>query len=293
MASSAKVTGLGRGLSALLGEDETAGLEAFQSGRRPSLLPIEQIVANPHQPRNRFDAEAIGELAQSIREKGLIQPILVRPTEDPAIYEIIAGERRWRAAQRAELHNVPVVVREYSDTEALEISIVENVQRQDLTPVEEARGYRRLIEDFERTQDQVAAMVGKSRSHIANMVRLLLLPADVLDMLESGKLTTGHARALIGVEDPLALARTVAKGRLNVRQTEKLVRDGGAPARPKPRGGAPAKDADTLALERNIQNHLGLAVDIRHEANGGGEIRVRYQTLDQLDDLCGRLSKSS
>lgn len=290
MASNTKVTGLGRGLSALLGEDDAGTSASGTSERRPTLLPIEQITPNPQQPRSRFDEDKIEDLARSISEKGLIQPILVRRARDGDQYQIVAGERRWRAAQRAGLHNVPVVVRDYSDTEALEISIVENVQRQDLTPVEEARGYRQLIDDFNRTQDQVAAMVGKSRSHVANMVRLLLLPDAVLEMLDSGKLSAGHARALIGAENPGFLARKVVTRSLNVRQTERLAQQGAAKRAPQAaRGGA--KSPDTLALERSIEEQLGLSVDIRHNADGSGEVRLQYRSLDQLDEVCERLTQ--
>lgn len=287
MMSSTQAKGLGRGLSALLSDDDPI-LEPVQNTDRPNFLPIESLSPNPFQPRRNFDRAGLDELAQSIREKGLVQPILVRPTNVPEAYEIIAGERRWRAAQLAKLDRLPVVVRELSDSEALEIAIIENVQRKDLSPVEEARGYRRLIDEFSHTQDQVAAMIGKSRSHVANLVRLLLLPAGVQSMIDEGRLSMGHARALIGAEDPAALARRVVSRGLNVRQTERLVK---AVEQKKTKSSAAPgdfKDPDTLALERSIAQNLGLKVEIHHKGEAG-QVRIKYTSLDQLDLLCQRL----
>lgn len=290
-----KPTGLGRGLSSLLA-DEDVPLATVPGSRRPTRLPIEVLSPNPYQPRQRFSEELISELVESIREKGVIQPILVRPAGGESAtdgigaeaYEIIAGERRWRAAQAAGLHHVPVIVRELSDAEALQLAIIENVQRQDLSPIEEARGYRRLIEEFGHTQNQLAKVVGKSRSHIANLLRLLMLPEAVIAMIDEGKISMGHARALVGTDDPAQLARTIVSRGLNVRQVERLaqstkdLKSSGASSR------RAEKDADTRALERDIAEALGLAVSIHHRGEAG-EVRISYKTLEQLDDLCQRL----
>lgn len=289
---------LGRGLSALLGDEEEdqAQLDRLRQTRS---LPVERLTPGPFQPRRRFDAEDLAELAESIREQGVLQPILVRRAADGESYEIIAGERRWRAAQLAQLHEIPVLVREFDDRTAMEIALVENVQRRDLTALEEADGYHRLIDDYGHSQEDVARAVGKSRSHVANTLRLLNLPGEVRTLLEDGQLTAGHARALLGQEDAVELAREVVTRKLNVRDTERLVqrrRMEPTPARPrKPRGGAgqaaAAKDADTLALERDLGERLGLAVAIVHDAgSGGGSLTVRYQDLDQLDLVIERLS---
>ena len=240
-----------------------------------------------------FTEDRIADLVESVREKGILQPLLVRPLPgQPDRYEIIAGERRWRAAQGAKLHEVPVIVRDLSDREALEVALVENLQRQDLSPLEEADGYRRLMDDFSHTQEELAKAVGKSRSHVANMIRLLALPDPVKTMLEKGELTAGHARALLTSADPLRLARDVVGRALNVRQTEKLVNDEGK-AKPS-LGGRPAKpgkDADIAALERDLTNSLGCKVSIR-SLGKGGELTVSYGSLEQLDDVLARLSRA-
>ncbi|MCC6467600.1 MAG: ParB/RepB/Spo0J family partition protein [Alphaproteobacteria bacterium] len=282
--------GLGRGLVALLGEDENkAGGERTVATRG---LPIEQLKPGKFQPRHRFDDEAFKSLVESVREKGILQPILVRRDADnPHLYEIVAGERRWRAAQQAQLHEVPVVIRELADRDALELALVENIQRQDLTAIEEAEGYRRLMEEFGHTQEGLGHAVGKSRSHIANMLRLLALPQPVKDMVQDGSLSAGHARALIGATHAEMLAQDVVRKGLNVRQTEKLVRVAKPPTmREIARSNAElAKDVDTLAIERELSNLLGLKVIINFRKQGG-EVVIHYQTLDQLDDVLRRIS---
>jgi ParB family chromosome partitioning protein len=299
MTPSEKNRRLGRGLSALLGEPdaETDNGKDTSETRRGSrdgvrMLPIELVQPNPDQPRKSMNEEELEALAESISEKGIVQPILVRPRDGAAErYEIVAGERRWRAAQRAQLHEVPALVRELTDRETLEIGIVENVQRADLNPVEEAQAYRQLIDRFGHKQDDVARAVSKSRSHVANTMRLLTLPDPVLTYLANGEISAGHARAIATAEDPEAMARLIVEKGLSVRQTEAMMRE--VSAKPETKSAAPKasreKDADTRALEADIAARLGLAVDIRHGAKGG-EIRVRYGTLEQLDDVCRRLS---
>jgi ParB family chromosome partitioning protein len=271
--------GLGRGLSALLDE-----VEAPPEGGRAAMteIPVEAIKASPSQPRRRFDDAEIEELAASIREKGVLQPILVRPAASGE-YEIVAGERRWRAAVRTGVRTIPALVRSLSDAEVLEIAIVENVQRVDLSPIEEAEGYRALMDRFGRTQAAVAQVVGKSRVHVANALRLLQLPESVKDMVREGRLTAGHARPLIGAPDAERLAAEVAGRGLTVRQAETLAR--GKAAAPRKR-----KDADTAALENDLSEVLGVRVEIR-DAGGAGELRIRYASLEQLDDLCRRLTR--
>lgn len=289
-----KNRGLGRGLSALM-SDIGSDVQAQNGARRPDMMvPVERVKPNPGQPRRHFDPELLDDLAASVREKGIIQPLIVRPVADaPGTYEIIAGERRWRAAQMAQLHEIPVIVRDYDDTEVLEIAIIENIQRADLNPVEEAAGYHQLMNKFGHTQEKLAAALGKSRSHIANSMRLLQLPDTVQSLLETGQLTAGHARALITAQDPLKLARDVIRRSLSVRDTEKLVRreaehSGGAP---KPRRTPVEKDADTRALENDLAAQLRMKVSIDHRPNqDGGTMTIRYASLDQLDRLCGLLS---
>jgi ParB family chromosome partitioning protein len=278
--------GLGRGLSALLDEVEASA----ETGRHPGVaeIAIEAVRPNPNQPRRRFDAAELEELAASIRAKGVLQPILVRPAMHAGEFQIVAGERRWRAAQSAGLRVVPALVRELSDAESLEIAIVENVQRADLSPIEEAEGYRALIESHDHTQAEVAELVGKSRVHVTNALRLLQLPAAAQALVQGGQITAGHARALVGVPDAAGLAQEVAERGLSVRETETLAKSR-AGARPASRGRR-GKDADTLALETDLSEALGLAVVIR-DSNGAGEVRIRYQSLEQLDDLCRRLSR--
>jgi len=259
-----------------------------------SRLPIDLITANRFQPRRHFEEADLDELVASIREKGVLQPILVRPAESAEgggqRYEIVAGERRWRAAQKAGLHEVPAVVREVDDTAALEVALIENVQRRDLSPLEEAGGYKRLIDEFGHTQDVIAAAVGKSRSHIANLLRLLGLPKAVQTMVDGGRLSMGHARALLGADDPEALAKRVVKDGLTVRQAEALAGEskasgtGAAQKRPRKQ-----KDADTRALESDLSQTLGLNVEITYDQGDGGRVTIHYKTLEQLDDLCQRL----
>jgi len=277
--------GLGRGLSALIG-DEAAAVkgEPVAAKKDARTLPVAFLRPGKYQPRKSFDEQPLADLAASVKEKGVLSPILVRPT-GPDAYEIVAGERRWRAAQMAKLHDVPVVIREMADAEALEIAIIENVQRADLNPLEEAAAYRQLMEGFDRTQDEVARQVGKSRSHVANTIRLLNLPSQVQAWLREGKLTAGHARTLLGLPDPEAAARVLIEGGLTVREAEQR-----SAKKPKP-GGKPHKDPDTEALEASISNRLGLKVEILHKGDKGGEVRIRYRTLEQLDDLTRRLSK--
>lgn len=295
-----RTRGLGRGLSALFDEGEEADAirgeaaagEARSGDGGIRQLPIELIEPNPDQPRKRFTEAELAELAESVAEKGVLQPLLVRPMEG-GHYQIVAGERRWRAAQRARLHEVPVLVREFTDRETLEIAIVENVQRADLNAVEEARAFKQLIENFGHTQDEVARAVGKSRAHIANTLRLLALPRAVLDRLEAGDITAGHARAAASAPDPLALVERIIKDGLSVRAAEALARKSGAPTRPgsgPKAGGGGEKDPDTRALEADLSGRLGLEVDLRH-AGEAGELRIRYSSLEQLDDLCRRLSQ--
>jgi ParB family chromosome partitioning protein len=259
-------------------------------------VPIELLRRNPDQPRKVFAEEDLDELAASIREKGVIQPLLVRPAPDGNHeYEIVAGERRWRAAQRAGLRDLPVVIRKLADGEVLELGIIENVQRVDLNPIEEALAYKALMERFGRTQDAVAEAVGKSRPHIANALRLLTLPEAVQGYVLQGQLSHGHARAIVTASDPVALARQVIDRNLSVRATEALARTSAEAEGRKPKGGptpsAPrGKDADTVALESDLSEALGLTVQIL-DADGAGEVRVKYETLEQLDELCRRLSR--
>jgi ParB family chromosome partitioning protein len=276
--------GLGRGLSALLGEEPVT-----EPARGVRELPIEKLHPNRYQPRTRFDDAAIEDLAASIRARGILQPILVRPSAGrPGEYEIVAGERRWRAAQRARLHAVPVIERGLSDDESLEIAIVENVQRQDLSPIDEARGYRRLVDEFGHSQQAVADVVGKSRPHVANMLRLLGLPAAVQELLDGGALSAGHARALVTAAEPEWLAREIVARGLSVRHAEALARQA-----PRSRGRGPlrpAKDADTRALERRLGEALGLSVSIEHKGTAGGSVSIRYRTLEQLEEITARLA---
>jgi ParB family chromosome partitioning protein len=288
MAEEGRKRGLGRGLSALFG-DESEEHAAFDRQRSTRAVPIEQLRPGRFQPRRIFDDEALRALADSIRDKGVLQPLLVRRhPEDANSYEIIAGERRWRAAQMARLHEVPVVVKELDDRSALEIALVENIQRQDLTPLEEADGFRRLMEEFSHTQEALAQAVGKSRSHVANMMRLLGLPEPVKRLVESGELTAGHARALLNAADPTGLAREIVKRGLNVRQAESLAKSGKTPRKP---AAAPAKDADTAALERDLTAQLGLKVAVNFGGRGGS-LTIHYRTLDQLDDVLRRLQQT-
>jgi ParB family chromosome partitioning protein len=282
--------GLGRGLSALLAD--VGPVDAPEAAPAGHAVPIDRIHANPNQPRRDFADKDLQDLAASIREKGVIQPLILRP--HPRLggqYEIVAGERRWRAAQLAGVHDLPAVVRELADSEVLELAIIENIQRADLNPVEEASGYRQLMDRFGHTQERLAEALGKSRSHIANLLRLLTLPEPVLDLLREGRLTAGHARALVTATHPEALARQVVERDLSVRQTEQLARAAASPAtRPAPR--PVAKDADTRALEEDLTSSLRLKVTIEHKpGQQSGELRIRYATLEELDGLCQLLSR--
>ncbi|TVR09079.1 MAG: ParB/RepB/Spo0J family partition protein [Salinarimonadaceae bacterium] len=286
---------LGRGLAALIGDmgDESAVTDRGRGQRR---IPVEFLRPNPRNPRKRFADSDLDDLATSIRERGVIQPIVVRPIPNLAdAYEIIAGERRWRAAQRAGLHDVPIVVLDVDDRTSLEFAIVENVQRADLNPIEEAGGYERLMAEFGYSQTDLGQIIGKSRSHVANTLRLLKLPESVRKLLENGELTAGHGRALLGAADPEAAAKRIVEKGLSVRDVERLARghdeetQGVATA-----GRAPAreKDADTRALEQALADVLGLRVTIAHKGRGG-ELRIAYRDLDQLDSLCRKLHDAS
>lgn len=276
---------LGRGLSALF-QDEGEDYASLDQVRQAKSVPVEFLTPGPFQPRRHFDAADLESLVESVRERGILQPILVRRSaENASMYEIVAGERRWRAAQLAQLHEVPVLIRELSNEDTLEIALVENIQRADLTALEEAQGYRRLIDEFSYSTQHLAKAIGKSRSHIANMMRLLELPPAVQEMIDGGALTAGHARALVGAKDALELARTVVKRGLNVRQTEALTRPRKAPRIPRE---ASFKDADTAALERDLGQRLGLKVTIAFQGRSG-TLSIHYSTLEQLDDILRRL----
>ncbi len=284
--------GLGRGLSALLGEVEETPVDAGVAGGLRD-IPIELIHRNEKQPRWVFSEDEIEELAASIREKGVLQPILVRPAPDmDGHFEIVAGERRWRASQKAGLHVLPALVRELGDAQVLEIGVIENVQRSALNPIEEASAYQQLVEIHGRSAAEVADAVGKSRSHVANLVRLLALPDLVRHYLMEGKITAGHARALLGAVDPLALADLVIAKGLSVRDTESLVRkESTGGAAPKVSSPKPAKDTDTQALEVDLSEALGLIVEVI-DKGGVGELRVKYASLEQLDEVCRRLTRA-
>jgi ParB family chromosome partitioning protein len=283
-------SGLGRGLSSLLGE--VAQEAPVSGGAQPArggiqMMPTSSIEPHPDQPRRHFDEEALDELAASIKQRGLIQPVVVRPHGHR--YQIVAGERRWRAAQRAQLHEIPVIVRDFNDAETLEVALLENIQRRDLNAIEEAEGYKRLMDEFGHSQDALSKLVWKSRSHIANLLRLLGLPEGVKQLVATGQLSMGHARALIGSGDPEALARQVVEHGLSVREAEKLARLG-KPGRER-QGRLEIKEsgADIEALERQLGDMLGLKVKIAHKADGG-MVALNYSTLDQLDMICQRLS---
>lgn len=283
--------GLGRGLSALMADVSVTDTQA--PARADQRVPIEDIAPNPDQPRRRFADDDLGDLAASIRTKGVIQPLIVRPTPGGrAKYQIVAGERRWRAAQMAQLHDLPVIIRELGDTEVLELAIIENIQRADLNAVEEAAGYRQLMDRFGHTQEKLAEALGKSRSHIANLLRLLNLPDEVQVYLAEGRLSAGHARALITLENPIPLARRVIEKGLSVRETERLAKQDGGAA-PQRKSGAPAteKDADTKVLEQDLSANLGMKVTVNHApGKDAGTVQIAYKSLDELDELCRVLS---
>lgn len=282
---------LGRGLAALIGDvgEEIGAIERARGQRK---VPVEFLRPNARNPRKVFDDAELEDLAASVRERGILQPIIVRSIPGMIdAYEIIAGERRWRAAQRAELHDVPVILVEANDREALEIAIVENVQRADLNPMEEAAGYERLIAEFDYTQNDLAKVIGKSRSHVANTLRLSKLPEPVKRMVGDGSVSAGHARALLAVSDPEQVAKRIVEQGLTVRDVERLGQDEARSENKPVRAAAPKadKDPDTRAVEKALEEALGLGVSIQHRANGGGEMRISYKTLEQLDALCRRL----
>ncbi|AXS42332.1 ParB/RepB/Spo0J family partition protein [Breoghania sp. L-A4] len=295
---------LGRGLAALIGEvgpESGAGQQptaeqsaTYRSGSRK--VPVEMIRPNPRNPRKTFGHDDLSDLVDSVREKGIVQPILVRPVPGKSgHFEIIAGERRWRAAQKAGLHELPVVIREVTDQEALELAIIENVQRADLNPIEEALGYDQLVAEFSYSQVELAKVIGKSRSHVANTLRLLKLPNSVKDYLAEGLLTAGHARALITADDPAALAEVIVEKGLSVREAEKLAQDPEALKKEKAKAAneKPQKPADTLALEKRLTDGLGFTVAISHkEKTGAGEMKIKYKSLEQLDAICKLLESS-
>ncbi len=310
MAKTEAKRGLGRGLSALFDDDEDdyqplaqqqnaprandddTPVAPAQRGNAPGRveLDIDQLQPGTFQPRMTFEEEPLNTLAESIKAHGLLQPILVRALEgETGKYEIIAGERRWRASQRANLHKVPVIISTLDDSQALEVALVENLQREDLNPVDEAMGYSRLMSEFDRTQEEISKALGKSRSHIANMVRLLNLPPKVREYLREGKLTPGHARTLVTVGHPEALADEIVAKNLNVRQAEALTAEKGGVLRRKLN--TTRKDTDTIALENDLSNLLGMKVLIETRDGKSGNLRVQFKSLDQLDELIHRLSK--
>lgn len=290
--------GLGRGLSALMADINISPIQADgapSAGKRAEVLPVDRLRPNPNQPRRTFAEGDLGDLAASIRAKGVLQPLIVRPAADGGGFEIVAGERRWRAAQMANVHEVPVVIRDFDDTEVLEVAIIENIQRADLNAIEEALGYRQLMDRFGHTQEKLAEALSKSRSHIANLLRLLSLPGEVQDLVVAGKLSAGHARALITSPDASKLAAQVVERGLSVRETEGLVKrpmgGGGTSGGNGKRGGGSEKDPDTRALEGDLAANLRMAVSIQHEAGSErGTLSIRYNTLDDLDFLCQALA---
>jgi ParB family transcriptional regulator, chromosome partitioning protein len=282
---------LGRGLAALIGEEpkEEAAVEAGSKSLR--LVPIEFLHANPNNPRKSFKEEELEDLSRSIREKGLLQPIVVRTKGETTRFEIVAGERRWRAAQRAGVHEIPVIVRELSDGEALEVALIENIQRADLNALEEARAYQQLMDQFAYTQQQLADALGKSRSHIANTLRLQTLPAEIKSYIEEGRLTAGHARSLIAADNPAGLAQEIIELGLSVRDAEKLSRANGGQSANRSRGNAGGADPSTRALEQSLADATGLKVEIDDKGKQGGRVVIHYKTLEQLDEVCLRLAQ--
>ena len=282
---------LGRGLAALIGEMDKPIEPAKPAVGADGRLPIDLIDPNPRNPRRSFAEEDLTDLAQSIREHGIVQPVVVRPTgRSDGRHEIIAGERRWRAAQKAGLTDVPVIIRDVSDRVALELAIVENVQRSDLNPIEEAAGYQQLIDEHSYTQSDLGQVIGKSRSHVANTLRLLKLSDGIKNMLIEGALSAGHARALVTAKDPESLAQRIVEGNLSVRQAEALAQQPEGASDRTPVAPRPDKDADTLALEKMLSDATGVNVAINHKTKGG-EIRIAYKSLEQLDELCRRLQR--
>ena len=292
-----KSRGLGRGLSSLMGDinnDPISSSANSENQTLEKLVPVEKIYPNPNQPRKTFQEEKLIELANSIKTKGVVQPLIVRKKQGTKeSFEIVAGERRWRAAQRAQIHELPVIVREFTDTEVLEIAIIENVQRADLNPVEEALGYKNLMDNFNHTQEGLSKEIGKSRSHIANLLRLLNLPAEVQDFLISGKLTAGHARALVTCDNPLALAKQIISQGLSVRDAELLAKKVSL-KEAKTKNKTNEKPADTIILESDLSAALKMKVSINHEeGKEKGLLSITYKTLDELDRICEKLLKST
>lgn len=287
-----KNRGLGRGLSALMSDIPAHASGDQTSSLRPDMMvPIEQVSPNPHQPRRTFEDGPMAELAASILEKGIIQPLIVRKSGNSS-FEIVAGERRWRAAQIAKLHEIPVLVRDFDDTEVLEVAIIENIQRADLNPIDEAHGYKQLLDKFGHTQEQLAKALGKSRSHIANLMRLLTLPSVVIGFLVDGRLSAGHARALVGHQNAERLARHIVQNGLSVRDAEKLAKkDQGGSKSPKPAPARVVKDADTVQIEGELAAQIGMPVTIDHvSGQEGGKLSIKFRSLEQLDDLLRLLS---
>lgn len=286
--------GLGRGLSALMADVHLAGPDQTPSSRKAELfLPVDKLEPNPQQPRLDFKRDELDSLADSIRQKGVIQPLIVRRKPGRDVYEIVAGERRWRAAQLAQLHEVPVVVRDLDDTEVLEIAIIENIQREDLNAIEEALGFRQLMTRFGHTQEKLAEALSRSRSHVANLLRLLTLPAEIQDMVRDGALSAGHARALIGSPKAVELASQIVARGLSVRETEKLMKAQSGVAASGRKAAKPLeKDADTRALEADLSANLRMQVRIDHDGSGGeGSLTIHYGNLEDLDMLCRLLSQ--
>ena len=284
MSSSISKKGLGRGLSSLMGDTKDISMQS-EISNQDTKISIANLKPSPSQPRRLFDKNSINELAESIKSKGLVQPILVRPSpKESGSYEIIAGERRWRAAQIAQLHEVPAVVRQLDDVEALEIAIIENVQRSDLSPIEEATGYKRLIENHGHTQEVLSEIVGKSRSHIANIIRLLGLPQSIQDMISEGKISAGHARAIMNSAFPEQLAEKIVTENLSVRAAEDLAKQRKTGVKK-----VKLKDPDTIDLENNLTARLGLKVSIDHKGKKGGSIKIDYRSLDQLELITNKL----
>ena len=289
MADDASRSRLGRGLASLIGDMGAESTTVVDRGRGQRRIPIEHIRANPKNPRKHFSDAELDDLANSIRERGIIQPIVVRQMRGSDTFEIIAGERRWRAAQRASLHDVPVVVIEANDSEALQLAIIENVQRADLNPIEEAMGYQSLADQFNYAQEDIARVVGKSRSHVANTVRLLKLSAPIQTLVNEGKLSAGHARMLVGQPNAEQLAQDIVARGLNVRQVEDLARENSQRIEKKSRS-SQKKDADTVALEKRVSDILGLSVSVDHRGDGG-TVHIKYRDLEQLDEIMKRLAR--
>ena len=277
---------LGRGLAALIGDD-TSEEAIVQDARSLRHVPVELLHPNPHNPRKHFAEEDLESLAKSLKDKGLLQPLVVRPRADGS-FEIVAGERRWRASQRAGIHELPVLIRELDDRETLEIALIENIQRSDLNALEEARAYRQLMDQYSYTQQQLADSIGKSRSHIANTMRLLSLPEAIQTQIENGKLTAGHARSLVATEYPAEMADQIIKLGLTVREAEELARKNSMA--PETKSYTSEKDADTRALEKTLTEALGLSTSIKHKGAGGGSVLISYKSLDQLDDVIRKLT---